>query len=239
MAQGSRENLKVKQFKYSSDNLGYLIFSDKTAIAVDGGAVDDILGFLDQNHLQLKYVTNTHSHGDHTRGNRMLLKHSGAQLIDCETLAVKGLELDGESIEVYRTPGHTADSLILKIDNILLTGDTLFIAKVGRCFSGDLKSYFETVKLIMTFPDDCIIYPGHDYVLEYLEFVRELDPENEFLDKAVSAYNPDLVRSTMGFEKKINPYLRLNDEKIIRELKKRGLASDSEYERWTSLMSLM
>ena len=239
MAQGSRKKLEVKQFKYSSDNLGYLIFSDKHAVAVDGGAVDGILDFLDQNHLQLIYVTNTHSHGDHTRGNRLLLKQTEARFIDCKTLADEGLELDSVNIDVYKTPGHTADSVILKVNENLLTGDTLFIAKVGRCFSGDLKSYFKSVKLILSLPDDCIVYPGHDYVVEYIEFVRDIDPENKYLDEAVSLYNPELVRSTLGFEKKINPYLRINDEEIIRQLKKRGMHAGTEYERWTSLMSLM
>ena len=56
--------MKIKQFRYSSDNnLAYLVYGDKTAMAIDGGAAEEILSFIETNDLTLKYVTNTHSHG--------------------------------------------------------------------------------------------------------------------------------------------------------------------------------
>jgi hypothetical protein len=45
MAQGTGQELKIKQFRYSSDNLQYLIYSDRNAIALDGGAVENNLSF--------------------------------------------------------------------------------------------------------------------------------------------------------------------------------------------------
>ena len=229
----------IKQFRYSSDNLGYLIHSDRNAIAVDGGAVDDIQDFLERNNLILKYVVNTHSHGDHTVGNRHLLKDTDARYLDYQTLLNKGLELDNKSINVIKTPGHTADSVIFKDGENILTGDTLFIGKVGRCFSGDIKGFLDSIKLIMELPDNSIIYPGHDYVLEYMEFVHKFDGDNQYIEEAIASYNPELVRSTLGFEKKLNPFLRINDEKIIFLLKKRGLSVETEYDRWASMISLM
>ena len=231
--------MNIKQFRYSSDNLGYLILSDKNAIAVDGGAIEGILSFLKSNNLTLKYITNTHSHGDHTIGNQQLLKNTNAQYIDHRVLYDKGIELDNKSINVFKTPGHTSDSVIFQIGDILLTGDTLFIGKVGRCFSGDLIGFLGSIKLIMKFPDHSVIYPGHDYVLEYVEFVRNFDTDNQFIDEAIVNYNPDLIKSTLGFEKKLNPFLRINDQKIIPLLKNLGLPVKTEYERWQSMMSLM
>jgi hypothetical protein len=58
--------MNIKQFRYAADNLGYLVYGDKTAIAVDGGAADKIISFVQNRNLELKYVTNTHSHMDHT-----------------------------------------------------------------------------------------------------------------------------------------------------------------------------
>jgi hypothetical protein len=46
------------------------------------------------------------------------------------------------------------------------------------------------------------------------------------------------VRSTLQDEFKINPYLRVNDEKIVLMLKARGLRVASEYERWESMYSI-
>ncbi len=68
----------IRQFRYSSDNLGYLVYGDKSALAIDGGAVRPILDFVEGRGLQLKYVANTHKHPDHTVGTGDLVKLSGA-----------------------------------------------------------------------------------------------------------------------------------------------------------------
>ena len=231
--------MKIKQFRYSADNLGYLIYSEKDAIAVDGGAVDDILDFLQKKELNLIYVVNTHSHGDHTVGNSRLLKETGADVIDYQSLISSGLELDGQSILIHKTPGHTADSIIFQVNDNLLTGDTLFIGKVGRCFSGDIRGYLDSVKLILQLPGNSLIYPGHDYVEEYMEFIRDLEPGNQYIGEVLENYDPGLIVSTLDREKKLNPFLRINDREIISLLEKRGLPVKTEYDRWSSMMGLM
>ncbi len=42
MCQMGDKRLHIQQFRYSADNLGYLIFGEKTAMAIDGGAAKDI-----------------------------------------------------------------------------------------------------------------------------------------------------------------------------------------------------
>ena len=232
--------MKVKQFRYSSDNLGYLVYGQSSAIAIDGGAVDATLDFVQVNGLRLLYVLNTHNHMDHTVGNRALLSKSNAQLLDYKTLLKnKTLSLDGEQIHIYHTPGHTLDSISFHQENILITGDTLFQGKVGRCFSGDLKAFYKSVKTIMEFPEQTIIYAGHDYVEEYMGFVRRLEPDNPYIDEFLNKYNPVHVYSSLTDEYRINPFLRFNQEPIIAILKEKGLPVDTEFERWESLMSLM
>ena len=61
--------VKVKQFRYGADNLGYLVYEAQSAMAIDGGAVAEIIAFLGEHRLALKYVANTHDHPDHTCGN--------------------------------------------------------------------------------------------------------------------------------------------------------------------------
>ncbi|OPY90698.1 MAG: Hydroxyacylglutathione hydrolase [Syntrophus sp. PtaU1.Bin208] len=231
--------LAVEQFRYGADNLGYLIFGNRTAMAVDGGAVDEILAFLKKHQLELLFVANTHGHYDHTPGNESLLRHSRATFLDCPTLAAQGrLELEGETIAVYATPGHTGDSLCFHVDSILLTGDTLFNGTVGNCFSGDTHGFYRSIKKILTLPPSTIIYAGHDYVRDSMAMARHLEPENPALDKFLSFYDPDHVYSTLADELRINPYLRFNEEPIVRLLREMGLPCDSEEERWQSLMSL-
>jgi glyoxylase-like metal-dependent hydrolase (beta-lactamase superfamily II) len=69
--------LSIEQYRYGEDNLAYLIYGKKRAMAIDGGAWADILEFLSQNDLVLDYVVNTHDHYDHTSGNDELTKRKG------------------------------------------------------------------------------------------------------------------------------------------------------------------
>ena len=232
--------MDIKQFRYSSDNLGYLVYGKKSAMAIDGGAVKEILDFVKTNELTLEYITNTHSHMDHTVGNKEILGGSDATFLDFKTLLGKGVvKLNGEDINVYHTPGHTSDSVIFHVGNTLITGDTLFHGKVGRCFSGDLKGFLKSVKRIMGFPKQTIIYAGHDYVEEYMAFIKKLEPDNEYVDAFLQRYNPGHVYSLLAEEFKIDPFLRFNDSQIISILIKKGLPVKTEYDRWESIMSLM
>jgi hydroxyacylglutathione hydrolase len=231
--------LAVEQFRYSYDNLGYVIFGDSSAIAVDGGAVDEILEFLKRRHLELQFVVNTHSHYDHTPGNQALLRHSRAQFLDCSTLAARGrLELEGEDIYVYATPGHTHDSLCFHVNTILITGDTLFNGTIGNCFSGDYHNFYLSIKKILTLPPATVIYAGHDYVRDSMAMARHLEPDNTAVISFLSGYDPQHVYSTLAEEMRINPYLRFNDGHIIKILRDMGMPCDTEWERWQSLMSL-
>jgi hydroxyacylglutathione hydrolase len=232
--------LNIQQFRYSSDNLGYLVYGQKSAIAVDGGAVEDTLAFIRSRNLDLKYVTNTHSHMDHTLGNRALLARTKAVFVGFDALLKNAhLDMDGESIRVFHTPGHTQDCLCFYFDSILISGDTLFNGKVGRCFTGDVDAFFQSIKAILTFPPETKVYAGHDYVEEYMEFAKRLEPDNPNIDPYLKKYDPNHVTATLADELKVDPFLRFNDEKIIAILKSKGLPVKSELDRWRSLISLM
>lgn len=231
--------MKIKQFRYSADNLGYLVYGETKALAIDGGAVDNMLSFLKSKNLELVYVINTHTHSDHTMGNNALLKQSNAEFLIIETLLQrKNIQLEKNTIQILHTPGHTDDSITFHFDNILVTGDTLFNGKAGRCFSGNFEGFLVAIKKLMTFPGDTIVYAGHDYVEEYMDFAKSLEPDNPHIRPFLEHYNPDHVYSTLDQEMKINPHLRFNDEKIIALLEQRGLGIKTEQERWMSLLSI-
>ena len=231
--------LKIEQFRYASDNLGYLIFGERSAFAVDGGAVDEILEFLKNQKLELVYVTNTHAHYDHATGNDELLKHSKATYLNPNELAARGeLLLEGEKILIYSTPGHTEDSICLHAGAVLISGDTLFNGTVGNCFTGNLREFYHSIKKLMALPDETVIYAGHDYVRDSVAFAKRLEPGNRDLDTFLSSYDPGHVYSTLAEERTVNPYLRFNNERIIAVLKARGLPVRTELERWESLMSI-
>ncbi|HPD57028.1 MAG TPA: MBL fold metallo-hydrolase [Smithellaceae bacterium] len=230
--------LNIEQFR-SGDNLAYLIFKEKEAMAIDGVAWQEILSFLEKNNLSLKLIANTHQHYDHTGGNAHLAKAKSAKILTFGDLGDnKKIALAGKAITVYRTPGHTDDSVCFYTGHALVSGDTLFNGTIGNCFSGDLKSFYHSIKRLMHLPDETIIFAGHDYVRDSLAFARHLDPENAEIGKFWDLYNPDCVYSTIADEKKINPYFRFNEKPIIELLQKMNLPHATEWERWQSLMSI-
>ncbi len=230
--------LHIEQFRYG-DNLAYLIFGKTEAIAIDGGAWQEILSCLETNNMMLKFVTNTHQHYDHTSGNDQLLRKTKAQFLNSPTLSDnQEIIIDGDAVIVYRTPGHTTDSICFHTGNILVTGDTLFNATIGNCFSGDQKSFYSSIKRLMALPDETKVYAGHDYIRDSLAFARHLEPDNKSIESFRHACDPDHVYSTLADERKINPYLRFNEESIINLLKKNHLPHATEWERWSSLMAI-
>ncbi|NOY68933.1 MAG: MBL fold metallo-hydrolase [Deltaproteobacteria bacterium] len=232
--------MNIKQFRYGADNLGYLVYGSKTAMVIDGGATDEILAFIRDRHLDLRYVANTHSHMDHTIGNTALLNYPGTTCLDRKTLLEKGeVDIDGESIRVFETPGHTSGCVSFYFDGVLITGDTLFNGKIGRCFTGDLRTFLTSIKTILAFPETTLIYAGHDYVEEYMDFARRLEPGNPHIDPYLKQYDPAHVCSTLADEMKVDPFLRFNDEKIVAILNEKKLPTGTEFERWQSLISLM
>lgn len=231
--------LKIKQFSYGGDNLGYLLYAGTRALAIDGGAVDEIMAFVRKNGLTLETVTNTHGHGDHTVGTRQLAKAAGAVHLDHRRFTDgHTIDLNGETTTVRLTPGHTMDSVVFAADGFLVTGDTLFNGTVGNCFSGDLKAFYRSILLLMGYPGSTRIYAGHDYVSASLAFARHLTPDNRAIDVYAARYDKNHVTSTLDDERAVNPYLRFNDPAFIHLLESQGLPTDTEYQRWEGVMSL-
>jgi hydroxyacylglutathione hydrolase len=230
--------LDIEQFRYG-DNLAYLVYGKTEAMVIDGGAWQEILAFLDSNNLTLKFVTNTHQHYDHTPGNEHLLRKIKAKFLNSTAFADnEEILIDDDTVIVYRTPGHTSDSICFYTGDSLITGDTLFNGTVGNCFSGDQKSFYQSIKRLMALPDDTKIYAGHDYVRDSMAFAKHLEPDNIDIERFRNSYDPDHVYSTLAEERKINPYLRFNEEPIINLLKANNLRHATEWERWDSLMSI-
>lgn len=230
--------IRIEQFRYG-DNLAYLLYGKTEAMAIDGGAWQEILSFLERHTLSLRYVANTHRHYDHTPGDDHLLAKTNAAFLDCRTLAdQERFLLDGEPVVVYRTPGHSEDSICFHAGNDLITGDTLFNATVGNCFTGDLRGFFESIRRLMALPDNTRIFAGHDYVRDSLAFARLLEPGNPEIERFRQICDPYFLHSTLAQEKKMNPYLRFNEAPIVRLLQERNLPRATEWERWQSLMTI-
>lgn len=231
--------MEIKQFRYNSDNLAYVVHHRSAAVVVDGGAVGAIGDYVTGRNLVVKALLYTHAHGDHTQGALALAEATGAERIDHRRFQDgETLDMAGEPIRVLRTPGHTEDSVCYATSAGLITGDTLFSGTVGNCFSGDLPAFYRSLRRLMAFPPDTRICGGHDYVRESMAFARTLEPENPRIDAYLAARDPYRVVTTLADELAVNPYLRFNAPAIVAWLRDRGAAVDTEYERWYGLMTL-
>ena len=219
--------------------MAYLLCGEKQAAAVDGGAVPEILQTLQEEGLELKLVLNTHSHSDHTCGNHLLLEATNARYISSKGLIQRGsIEVDGRVITVMHTPGHTGDSVCLRADDFLLTGDTIFCGKVGRCFSGDMEGFYRSIRRIDSLPDRTVVCGGHDYVEEYMGFAAMVEPGNPHIDQYLKRYDRRRVMATLGREREVDPFLRLEEPSLISFLKGKRLPARRPIDRFRSLLSL-
>ena len=80
---------------------------------------------------------------------------------DCSVFKLGGLE-----IKTIHTPGHYYDSVCYLVENVIFTGDTLFIGRTGRTLSkgSNISDLYNSVyKKILNLSENTIIYPGHNY----------------------------------------------------------------------------
>lgn len=142
--------------------------------------VDRYLQLLRELQLELSVAIDTHTHADHVTGLGRL-----REVVDCRTLVgtqspaicASAKFADGDlitfgklSVTAIYTPGHTDDSYSFHFhdgaENLLFTGDTLLIRGTGRTDfqnGNALDQYHSIFDKLLQFPDETLVYPGHDY----------------------------------------------------------------------------
>ena len=136
----------------------------------------------------------------------------------------------GETVRlrVLDTPGHTMRHICLLSNTqppVLFSGDTLFNAGAGNCHSGGHpEALFTTFSMVLSkLPDDTQVYPGHDYIVNNLQFTLDREPSNKaassLLEQVIKQDTNNPAVTTIGLEKQINCFLRLNNPEIINNLK--------------------
>jgi len=229
--------LIFEKFRGGGNNLAYVIAcsSQKTAAVIDPISAHSILEYCENKKLRVLYVLNTHGHPDHTGGNEVIasateakiLAHPDDRVINVSTPLADGQEIEvgNLKIEVIHTPGHTSGSVCFRVNNKFISGDTVFLAGAGNTrFGGDVKELFNTYKdKIIPLPAKLELCPGHDYAYTNLHFAQTIEPENTHIDqklrdlKDAERYG-NIVSSTIGEEKKYNPFFRITNPELIESL---------------------
>ncbi len=154
----------------------YLIVNEETneAIIVDPGHItEELISQIEDNHLKLTAVLITHNHGTHVGGLRTLRKIYNPKIYAADwevagkdTFVISG---DGKTriakmlVRYMILPGHSSDSVVYNIGNILFTGDVLSAGELGTTNSSYseyiLRSNIE--QKIYSQLDDVVVMPGH------------------------------------------------------------------------------
>jgi len=109
----------------------------------------------------------------------------------------------------------------------LICGDTLFNAGVGNCHNGGNPEllYDTFATQISRLPDATRVYPGHEYLARNLEFTLDREPANkdapELLAEARRHNAAEAPVTTLGEEKRINTFLRLQSPSVIAQLREK------------------
>ena len=135
----------------------------------------EILDVLNEHKASLRWILDTHSHGDHLSGAAALHERTGADVVahprsDSQVATFRaedGMQLPfGErKLIVHHAPGITADAVVLEAPGAFFTGDTLLIGTVGlRDAPGsDADAWFDSLdKIFGEREDELVLHPGHD-----------------------------------------------------------------------------
>ncbi|MEW6348729.1 MAG: MBL fold metallo-hydrolase [Thermodesulfobacteriota bacterium] len=182
-------------------------------IVIDpGGSAEAIVARAQEIGVRtISWIVNTHGHVDHVARNADLQRLTGAPIAiheaDAPALSNQSgyalamfegipsppasrLLRDGDKIEfgrshveVIHTPGHTPGAICLYTPGFVITGDTLFVAGVGRTDlpGGSCKGLMQSIRTrLFTLPDETVVLPGHDYGITPTSTIAREKLENVF-----------------------------------------------------------
>ena len=223
-------------------NFNYLIACPETgeALAIDPLDHRKCLTRAKECGWTITQVLNTHEHGDHTGGNDSVIAATNAKLLAHHNAKDKIRGMDrglgaGDMVqfgtvelEVLDTPGHTMSHVCLLSHGdspALFCGDTLFNAGAGNCHNGGHPhELYETfANQLDRLPGNTRIFPGHDYIVNNLQFTLDREPDNRAAkDMLVEIENQDpnnALVTTLSMEREFNTFFRLSSRTVIERLR--------------------
>ncbi|MGQ0709451.1 MAG: hydroxyacylglutathione hydrolase [Rhodoferax sp.] len=233
-----------------NDNYIWMLHDGIRSLVVDPGDAQPVLQALQAQCLQLDGILVTHHHGDHVGGIHELLEHTRVPVWGAPTLAqvthpVRGgdtLCALGMHWQVLALPGHTLDHLGYYLPPcpakgldapLLMCGDTLFSAGCGRLFEGSMQQLYGSLQCLDALDAGTQVCCAHEYTLANLRFAAAVEPDNADIAahlrhcQALREQLRPTLPSTLGLERRINPFLRCHTEGVQRSARAQHAGADT------------
>jgi len=237
--------MKLLPLPAFTDNYIWMLHDGRKAIVVDPGDAKPVRDALQREGLQLDSILVTHHHADHTGGVAQLRDETGARVFGPageempeplqrlhggDTCAALGM-----GFTVMDVPGHTAGHIAYFCESwngapLLFCGDTLFSGGCGRLFEGTPAQMLASLDSLAALPDTTRVCCTHEYTLSNLKFALAVEPDNAELQQyntlcqALRADSIPTLPSSIGLEKKINPFLRSRVPAVVSAAQTRDAA---------------
>ncbi len=168
------------------------VLGDKNVAIVDPAAnAEGIVKYLEKENLTLESILVTHGHFDHVGALKELKDMTGAVVymhendismlgnmekslgfmtgetpeaceIDVVLQGGESIDIEGETLTVMHTPGHSMGSVSYIGNNFVCSGDLIFRGSIGRYDFGDFNTEINSIhELLDVLENDHIILPGH------------------------------------------------------------------------------
>ncbi len=223
----------VHMFPCLKDNYGFLLHDPATGetATIDTPEAGKILAEAGARGWTITQVWNTHWHADHAGGNAEIVAATGAKVFGPEEVTRIGAAPDrilhqGDSVKlgnvtatIIETPGHTLGHIVYHLPEhrIAFVGDTLFALGCGRLFEGTPAQMWDSLGKLRALPDETVVYCAHEYTASNAAFALSVDAKNgeliHYADDVKQKRAKDIptVPTTIGREKRANPFLRADD----------------------------
>ena len=231
------------------DNYLWLLHDGQLALVVDPGDAKPVAQYLRDHGLQLAAVLVTHHHPDHIGGVSELHAATGApvwgpareKIPQPFTPLAEGdrVETLGLAFRVLDVPGHTAGHIAYYCDGVdgaplLFCGDTLFSGGCGRLFEGTPAQMLASLGKLAALPENTRVCCTHEYTLSNLRFAAGVEPGNEELlqylrrCEELRAQGRPTLPSSIGQERRINPFLRTREPAVAQAARAHGGADPDD-----------
>ena len=138
--------------------------------------IDRYLTLAARDGLRIRYVIDTHTHADHFSATQQLARQldvpvvmhraSPAPFVSLRLQTGELLVVGGLRLQALHTPGHTQDSMCLRVEDRVFTGDTLLMGATGRTDlpSGNAEALYDSLfNGVLKLDPALKIFPAHEY----------------------------------------------------------------------------